>query len=429
MTGCATQEAAEARISEIRFLAAASHDLRQPMHALGLFLQALRQGKLGERERQLVDNMGESFNAMDGLFSALLDVSRLDAGVVEPRITTFPVTRLLDRMRNEYAAQAAAKGLALSVRPCRAFVRSDPVLLEEIVGNCLSNAIRYTTAGRVLVGCRRVSAAELRIEVWDTGPGIPGDKQREVFREFVQLGNAERDRRRGLGLGLAIVDRVSRLLEHKIDLRSIPGRGSGFRVHVPIGRMEDAEAPEADEARGVAPFAGRFVVVVDDEPAVLEAMASLLTEWGFKVATADSGAMILGKLANASSRPDLILCDYRLRNGESGIEVIRDIRDEFNEEIPAALITGDTGPDRLKEARESGLPLLKAGQGCAPARADGPAAEREGGRERYLSRPRLRASIAACVRFTTPRARKIAVMCPFTVLSERSSSRAMVLLL
>jgi CheY-like chemotaxis protein/nitrogen-specific signal transduction histidine kinase len=354
------KEAAEgANQAKSRFLAAASHDLRQPMHALGLFLQALRQGKLAERERRLVDNMGESFNAMDELFTALLDISRLDAGVVEPRVTTFPVARLLDRMRNEYEAQAAAKGLTLSVRPCRAFARSDPVLLEEIVGNFLSNAIRYTGAGRIVVGCRRAAPEELRIEVWDTGSGIPADKQREVFREFIQLDNPERDRRQGLGLGLAIVERLSKLLGHPVDIRSAPGRGSGFRVQVPLGRMEDFEPSEViDETRGVAPFAGRFVVIVDDEPAVLDAMAMLLTDWGFLVATADSGAMILGKLANAARRPDLVLCDYRLRNGESGIEVIRDIRDEFNEEIPAALITGDTGPDRLQEARESGLPLL-----------------------------------------------------------------------
>jgi CheY-like chemotaxis protein/anti-sigma regulatory factor (Ser/Thr protein kinase) len=325
---------------------------------MGLFLQALRQSTLGERERALVQSVGESFDAMDGLFNALLDISRLDAGVVEPRVATFPVARVLERMRKEYGPQAAAKGLRLAVRPCRAHVRSDPVLLEEIVGNLVSNAIRYTAAGRVVVGCRR-EGGSLRIEVWDTGHGIPPDKVREIFREFIQLDNPERDREKGLGLGLAIVERLSELLAHVVDVRSTPGRGSVFRVSVPLGRAEDAAPLESTEIAPIAQYLrGRFVVVVDDDRAVLDAMASMLGEWGLEVASADSGAMILGKLASVERRPDLILCDYRLRNGESGIEVIREIRDEFNAEIPAALITGDTGPERLKEARASGLPLL-----------------------------------------------------------------------
>jgi len=296
---------------------------------------------------------------MDGLFNALLDISRLDAGVVEPRAVSFPVARLLDRMRTEYGPQAARKGLALTVIPSRAFVRSDPVLLEEIVGNLVSNAIRYTAAGRVVLGCRRAAEGTLRIEVWDTGRGIPPDKLREVFREFIQLDNPERDREKGLGLGLAIVERLSELMGHPVDVRSTLGRGSVFRVRVPLGEAEEAVAVErADDAPGIASFDGRFAVIVDDDRKVLEAMEQTLSGWGFEVAAADSGAMVLARLASAARRPDLILCDYRLRNGESGIEVIRAIRDEFNSEIPAALITGDTGPERLKEARASGLPLL-----------------------------------------------------------------------
>ncbi len=351
--------AERANLAKSRFLAAASHDLRQPMHALGLFLQALRQGKLAERERKLVENIGESFDAMDGLFNALLDISRLDAGVVEPRSMSFPVARLLDRMRTEYGPQAARKGLALAVQPCRAIVRSDPVLLEEIVGNLVSNAIRYTSTGRVVLGCRRAGEGAIALEVWDTGRGIPPDKLREVFREFIQLDNPERDREKGLGLGLAIVERLSELLDHAVDVRSTPGRGSVFRVRVPLGDAEDAAAAErADEAPSIATFEGRFAVVVDDDRKVLAAMEQMLSGWGFEVAAADSGALVLAMLGSAARRPDVIFCDYRLRNGESGIEVIRAIRDEFNAEIPAALITGDTGPERLKEARASGLPLL-----------------------------------------------------------------------
>ena len=353
------QEAAEAaNRAKSRFLAAASHDLRQPTHALGLFLQVLRQARLGERERELVDNIGQSFAAMEALFNALLDISRLDAGVVEPQVSVFPVARLLERMRAEYAPQAKAKGLALSVQRSSAYVRCDPVLLEEMIGNLLSNAVRHTGTGRVLLGCRR-EQGHLRIEVWDTGPGIPTDKQREVFGEFVQLDNPERDRRKGLGLGLAIVDRLCKLLGCTLELHSQPGRGSLFRVTVPLGRREDADAAEPSvPMSALAPLEGRLVTVVDDEPTVLTAMSSLLGSWGLQVVSAESGAMVLGKLASASRAPDAVLCDYRLRSGESGIEVIRAIREEFNMEIPAALITGDTDPDRLKEARASGLPLL-----------------------------------------------------------------------
>jgi signal transduction histidine kinase/PleD family two-component response regulator len=355
----AEKEAAEsANVAKSRFLAAASHDLRQPMHALGLFLQSLRQGRLAERERGLVENISASYNAMEGLFDALLDISRLDAGVVEPRVRTFAVKRVLERLRNDYASQAAAKGLVLSVRPCGAFVRSDPTLLEEILGNFVSNAVRYTREGRVVVGCRRARGM-LRIEVWDTGPGIPQDRQEDVFRDFVQLGNPERDRRQGLGLGLSIVQRLSRLLDHPLELRSAPGRGSVFRVAVPLGAPEEAETPPEIEASAtLEPFQGRLIVVVDDDAAVVAAMETLLAHWGCEVASADSGARILGKLATATRRPDLILCDYRLRGGENGAQVIADIRAEFNEDIAAALITGDTDPERLKEARESGLPLL-----------------------------------------------------------------------
>lgn len=351
------QAAESASVAKSRFLAAASHDLRQPMHALGLFLQSLRQGRLPERERRLVENIGASYDAMEALFDALLDVSRLDAGIVEPRVRAFAVSRLLARMRNDFGPQAAAKGLALSVRECSASVRSDPTLLEEIVGNLVSNAIRHTRQGRVVVGCRR-SGGRLRIGVWDTGPGIPPGKQGDVFRDFVQLGNPERDRRQGLGLGLAIVERLARLLDHPVELRSAVGRGSMFSVSVPLADAPDAVAePEATESLR-EPFTGRLVVVVDDDPAALAAMRILLGEWGCEVACAESGALILGKLATASRRPDLILCDYRLHGGESGQDVIAEIRAEFNEDIPAALITGDTGPERLQEARESGLPLL-----------------------------------------------------------------------
>jgi signal transduction histidine kinase/CheY-like chemotaxis protein len=347
--------AERANVAKSNFLAAASHDLRQPVHALGLFVGALRNVVMPAEGHRLVEQIEASTAAMDSLFSALLDISRLDAGVVDVRRTAFAIQPLLDRICRDHLEEAQAKGVDLVSVPCGSVVDADPVLIERIVRNLVSNAVRYTERGRVLVGCRR--GPELRVEIWDTGPGIPVDQQEHIFQEYFQLGNPERDRAKGLGLGLAIVRRMTDLLACQLVLRSRPGLGSCFSVTLPLAHRDAAVLGERGASASELPARG-MVLVIDDEIAIRDAMAALLTGWGYEVITAGSGGEILARVVGGPSRPDLIICDYRLRVGETGIEVIDLLRSEYNAAIPAMLVTGDTAPDRLVEARASGMLLL-----------------------------------------------------------------------
>ncbi len=350
-------ELRETSAAKSRFLASASHDLRQPLHALGFFVDALPE-HTAPAGMPVVDNIRRSVAAMEDLFNALLDVSRLDAGVVETHTATVPVAPLLERVRFEFEPQARQKGLSLTMMPTSALVRSDPALLERIIRNFVSNAVRYTDRGGIVVGCRQRSAA-VRIEVLDSGRGIPADKHHEIFQEFCQLDNPERDRRNGLGLGLAIVDRVARLLDHAIDLRSVVGKGSRFSVTVPRGRPEDqvstaaAVQPQLD-----ADVAGTLILLIDDEIAVRDGMQQQMRRWRCEVISAGSGEEIIEKAAALQHPPDLIVSDYRLRGEENGISLVAKLREEFNSEIPALIVTGDTGPERLREAQASGLHIL-----------------------------------------------------------------------
>jgi len=346
------EAAEEASLAKTRFLAAASHDLRQPVHALSLFVGALRGYRLEPEPAGLVDRIENSVSAMDGLFSALLDISRLDAGVVAPEMKIFPISDLLQILERDYTPEAETKGLTLRIRACNLWVRSDPVLLERILRNLLSNAVRYTDRGGVLLGCRRRGG--LRIEIWDTGRGIEEAQAPRVFEEFFQIDNPERDRTKGLGLGLAIVRRLADLLGHKLTFASVPGRGSMFGIDVPLAEPGRAALPPM--APGVARTG--IILVVDDEMAIQEGMRSLLTAWGHAVLCAGSGEEGLARLAACGARPDLIICDYRLRGEETGATVIRRLRAEHGDDIPGVLITGDTAPNRLEEAAASGLLLL-----------------------------------------------------------------------
>ncbi len=349
--------AEEASAAKSRFLAAASHDLRQPVHALSLFLAALRPKTMDKEAHKLLDHIDESVSAMGGLFGGLLDISRLDAGVVEVNLRGFAIQPLLERICGDYRGEAAAKGVRLKVRPCSLAVRSDPLLLERVIRNIVANAVAYTDRGRVLVGCRR--GERLSIQVWDTGHGIPSDRQEDVFQEFYQLGNAERDRTKGVGLGLAIVRRLTTLLGHTLQLRSRVGAGSAFLVSVPLASSSElaATAPDETMPRAMAQGSG-LILVVDDEAAIQIAMKRLLQDWGYETIVAGSGAEMLERVADCPQRPALIICDYRLRAHENGIALIERLRTEYNHEIPGMLLTGDTAPDRLKEAQESGLLLL-----------------------------------------------------------------------
>jgi two-component system, sensor histidine kinase len=348
------ERAEEANLAKSRFLASASHDLRQPIHALGMFLGALSQHEMDDEMRRLVEHMEGSVNAMDSLFGSLLDISRLDAGVVQSHPQSFPIDSLLERICRDQMGEAAEKGLRLVYCPCSLSVFTDPILLERILRNIISNAVRYTDEGRVVVGCRR--GRRLRIEVRDSGRGIPQDQQDRVFEEFYQLGNPERDRAKGLGLGLAIVKRLTVILACPFGLTSRPGKGTTFTLSVPIANAttfleQPLELPQGALRRGL-------ILVVDDEATIREAMRVLLTGWGHQVIIGGSGDEVLAQLADCPIRPDLIVCDYRLRAGENGIDVIRRLQSEYNEDIPAVLITGDTAPDRLAEAKSSGFLLL-----------------------------------------------------------------------
>ncbi|WP_220805462.1 hybrid sensor histidine kinase/response regulator [Achromobacter sp. UMC46] len=352
-------------LEKSRFLAAASHDLRQPVHAVNLFLGLLTNEPLSRHGHYLVDNIASAMSAMGQLFDALLNLSRLDAGVIDPRWQGFPVNPLLDQLRAEYAPQAREKGMSLRVRACSASVFSDPVLLERILRNLISNAITHTAGGRVLVGCRRADG-QLRIEVWDNGPGIPKPEQERIFWEFHQLDNPERDRSKGLGLGLAIVRRTARLLGHTLELRSDEGRGTVFSVAVPLSRAVDAVPPaaKADAAilRPVAPegrLQGQLALLVDDDAQNLAGLSMLFESWGCRVIAATSGNALFERVLPLAERPALIISDYRLREHETGIHVIERLREEYNDpDLPALLVSGDTDPARLAEAAARGIPLL-----------------------------------------------------------------------
>ena len=354
------KEAAEqANIAKSRFLASASHDLRQPVHALGMFVGALQVCEMGDEARRLVDHIERSVSATDSLFGSLLDISRLDAGVIQSHPLPFPIQALLERVCDDYTADADRKGVRLVLCQSTLILDSDPVLIERILRNIVSNAVRYTDRGRILVGCRR-RGAMASVEVWDTGRGIPVEHQENVFQEFYQIGNPERDRTKGLGLGLAIVRRLTELLGCPLGLRSTPGKGSMFRLDIPWASQTapglHLPLPELEVAQHAA--GSGLVLVLDDELAIQEAMRSLLESWGFTVITAGSYSEMLGLIANCHDQPALIICDYQLRGQENGIEVIQRIQSEYNEDIPAMLITGDSAPDRLKEAQESGFVLL-----------------------------------------------------------------------
>jgi signal transduction histidine kinase/CheY-like chemotaxis protein len=351
-----TQQLKLANLAKSRFLAAASHDLRQPLHALGLFVAQLRVNMSAQERSRIVECINASVAAMNELFNALLDISKLDAGALTPNVTEFPVAQLLDRIESTFAEPARDKNLSFRVLPSAAWVRSDFILLERILFNLVSNAVRYTSQGGVVVACRK-RGEQLRIEVWDTGPGIAEDQHQNIYTEFYRVGEPERDQRAGLGLGLAIVERLCTLLAQPIELRSVVGRGSRFTVvasQAPV-RTTVAERPVA--ARDPIDVSdGKLVVVIDDDPRVLDGMRGLLRSWGCRVISDDTATAVIKGLGACS--PDLIISDYRLSDGKTGIEAIAQLRHEFGCAIPAFLISGDTHSDALHQARANGLHLL-----------------------------------------------------------------------
>jgi signal transduction histidine kinase len=348
------QAAEQTSLAKSRFLASASHDLRQPVHALGMFIGALRSHRLSRRSAELVDQMDASIGALDGLFGSLLDISRLDAGAVEGRPGTVALQPLFTRLCAELEAEAQAKGVELVAAPTAAAVTSDPVLLERVLRNLIANAVRYTEQGWVMVGAAP-RGDRVCIEVRDTGPGIAPHLREAVFEEFFQIGNPDRDRRKGLGLGLPIVRRLTAILRHELEMESVPGEGTVFRVIAPLANAPPAPIAVAElPERAVGPG---VILAIDDEQAIRSAIRELLKSWGHQAATAAGAEEALEAVA-AGLRPDLIVCDQRLRDGETGVAAIARLRAALRTEVPAILVTGDTAPEAIRQALASGHPLL-----------------------------------------------------------------------
>lgn len=353
----ARAEAERANLAKTKFLAAASHDLRQPVQAIFFFTSVLSHKLRGHAAKAILDDLQNSLEGLNVLLDSLLDVSKLDAGLITPKETDFSIIAILDRIAADFGPLARDKGLRLRVVHSTAVVRSDPALLARIIQNLVANAVRYTNRGSILLGCRRKSGW-LTIQVCDTGIGIPSERTQDIFEEFTQLGNPERDRSQGLGLGLAIVDRLARLLGHRISVQSTPGRGSVFSVSVPLSALASAPQPSRAGRRPKLSESSRVVMLIDDEPFVLKGLSMVLQNWGYRVLAATSEAEAMEQLAAMSTPPSIIVADYRLREGHTGAEAVAHIRDHYAVAIPSIIITGDTAPERLREAEASGFSIL-----------------------------------------------------------------------
>ncbi|TMH10884.1 MAG: hybrid sensor histidine kinase/response regulator, partial [Betaproteobacteria bacterium] len=358
----ARREAEVANRAKTQFFTAASHDLRQPLHAMGLFAEALRQKSHDEEVAQLVNSINASVDALEGLFSELLDITRIDSGGVEVNAQSFEIGEILRKLRLHFEPTAFEKGLALRLRGARHVAHADPLLVERILRNLVSNAIRYTDDGSVLVSCRR-RGDRLSLQVWDTGRGIGEHERSRVFEEFYQVatsGVMSPDQRKGLGLGLAIVKRLADLMNAPLSLRSELGRGTVFTLELPVGKAARI-APSAVPGKGPLgiTLAGRLIVVVEDEPAVRSGLEALLRGWGATLASFDSVAACRAWAADASqAKPDLLIVDYRLENGMSGVDAIVAVRDRFGSSVPAIVVTGSTMTGHEQEALDHDFHLL-----------------------------------------------------------------------
>ena len=360
----AKQEAERANLAKSRFLAAASHDLRQPLQTLALLQGLLANTVEGAAAKKLVGRLDDTLGAMSGMLNTVLDLNQIDAGVMRTDVVAFPIGELLDRLRNEFSYHAQAQELALRVMPCGRSVSSDPRLLEQMIRNLLSNALKYTRHGRVLLGCRRRGRV-LSIEVFDTGVGIPDDKLETVFEEYSQLHNALHDRSMGLGLGLSIVQRLGRLLGHPVRVRSINGKGSVFAVEVPLAEHEaEPDIGPAESAVISAPaivdgLRNGSILLVEDDRAIRDLLGLFLRGQGHRVASAPDGDEALrivtcggvtdGGVTDGGFWPDLLLTDYNLRGSLNGLQLAARLRIGRSDPLPAMIITGDVSPASLRE--------------------------------------------------------------------------------
>jgi signal transduction histidine kinase len=353
------EEAEQATQAKSRFLAAASHDLRQPTHALGMFVTRLAQLPHDEQTRQLIGNLELSVRAMQNLLDGLLDISRLEALAVQVKLAPFALSGLMAQLRHDLAQTAHDKGLQLRICDSTTWVMSDATLLYRILLNLVGNALRYTDRGGVLVACRLVNAgAQVQIQVWDSGIGISPEHQQDVFKEFYQVGNPARDRNKGLGLGLSIVQRTAGLLNHPLTLVSRPGVGTRFSLTLPTvapaTELIDALHSEHEQKDDLQ---GAEVLVIEDDALVRSALVGLLGGWGIRVHEAQGMTAAQHWLQNGL-KPALILSDYRLQDGPNGIDVVQQLRSQLRYAVPACLMSGDTDATLMNAAQAAGLTLL-----------------------------------------------------------------------
>jgi len=351
-------EAEAASLSKSRFLAAASHDLRQPAHALGMFVARLTELPHDASTRELVAGVDTSVRALQEMLDAFFDYSRLDAPSMAVRPAVFPVNQLFDKLRTSFEAMAAAKGLRLCIRPSDVWLCSDPVLLHRVLLNLVSNAVQHTHQGSVLVSCRAACGhTQARLEVWDSGIGIAPEYHEKIFQEFFQISNPERDRAKGLGLGLSLVQRACRLLNHPVTLRSALGCGTRFGVLVPSAPSPTALLPVVPEVVVGADLAGLHVLLIEDDVLGSVALAGLLASWGCQV----SCAVDVAKACVLASRkaPDFVLSDYRLPGLYNGIDAICQLRQALGPNLPACVISGDTDAIVRQQVQAARLVLLQ----------------------------------------------------------------------
>jgi len=354
------QIAEKASVDKSRFLAATSHDLRQPLYALDLFLDNLKEQLDSQKSMALLKKAKDSSRALRDLLNALLDVSRLDAGKVVPDCHITRIEDVVQECYDEFLPLAEQKGLRFNLHLAKGLsARTDPVLLARMIRNLLVNAIRYTEKGGIILAVRQREKM-LRIEIWDTGKGISEADQAYIFDEFYQIDNPERDREKGLGLGLAIVHRLSGLLEHPVSLKSVKGRGTCFMILLPVCEVSNKSFEKVAVLPSDESLAGRFVLVVDDHQLILDGLRNLLRNWNCEVLAVGSCRVALAELKEHHyPAPDALLVDYRLKNQETSVDVVQQVRNHFSAEIPALIISGEAGIEAERDAQKIGCKFIR----------------------------------------------------------------------
>jgi two-component system, chemotaxis family, CheB/CheR fusion protein len=351
--GVARRQAEQANLAKSRFLAAASHDLRQPLQTLVLLQGSLTKIIEGDAARKLLTRLDQALNAMSGMLNALLDINQIEAGTVRAEMVDFPINELFERVADEFQYHAKAKGIELRVVRSGAMVHSDIRLLEQMIRNLLSNAVKYTRHGKVLLGCRD-HARMLSIEIWDTGIGIPDDEFQAIFEEYHQLNNAAREKTHGLGLGLSIVQRLGKLMGHRVRVGSRLGKGSVFAIEISRELVEtDAKISDhrqpSRERLGVDGSLAAEILVIEDDPEMSDLLAIVLADAGYRTSTAPDGITAVDLLARGVIHPDLVLADFNLPNGMNGIQTAAKVHEVLGREIPVVILTGDISTGTLRD--------------------------------------------------------------------------------